>query len=319
MNSKLAFVLLLVMVIGWAVASFPEIFEKETYPDYTDHIEPFIHSCSLDKYPERDNSPTRSPLKWYLICLSFDVFQNERVIPYIISFTLIISTFVLSKLIIKHDYFALIPVFVLITSGTFIKFDTSATYDQTYSLFVILSFIFAIKSSRFSLLMFGMALLSKMYAMIFFISWLLFELKYKTHDEKMISLIGLGFFIMIAGAVLSEFPPSFHIGGSFGYHPERFLESVYQILFYFTDSWIIMIMPVLIIALVKEIKNKTKYSGIILFTIIMILTSVPLVHVFTDQIHHVYRFTPLIIFLGIALSMVLTSFGIKRNWIKNTN
>lgn len=297
----------MVLIISvWFTFSINEIHEKETYPDYTDNVEPFLESCSIEEFPIK-----RSALKWYTICLSHELFGNERIIPLFESLILLMLTFIFASQVTKNHYAGTLAVFVLATSGIFLKFDTTSTYDQTWSVLLLASFIMALRSHWSSSVLFFLSIIAKPYSFIFLPMIIWFILRTKKRKIPMIaSYLFPSVFILFLFITVSS--PIFSMGNPININQDEFIEGLYSWFFYFDSDWIILTLPFIIILLAKKIKSKIQYSDAILFSILLCIFSVSLIHGLTDQLHHAYRFSMLIIFLGTGLGLVLTNTPIKK-------
>ena len=147
-----AHLLLAIIVAGFVIVESPELNEVEQFPDYFDHVIPYLKTCELDEIPNRmstngSNLETRSPLKWWSLCFSNSVLGNERIIPFLFSIILIPVTYSFVTHATKRRFTAIIAVLVLVSSGTFLEFDTTATYEQSWVVFLLLSLIFAMRGS----------------------------------------------------------------------------------------------------------------------------------------------------------------------------
>ena len=172
-NKETSLALLVVIMFAFVIVESHEMNEVEQFPDYFDHVVPYLKTCELDEIPNRmastgSHMDTRSPLKWWSLCFSNSVLGNERLIPFVYSIILIPVTYSFVTHLTKRKFTAIIAVLVLVSSGTFLEFDTTATYEQSWVVFLLLSLIFVMRGSVIGMVgFFLLSLASKPIAIIY--------------------------------------------------------------------------------------------------------------------------------------------------------
>ena len=300
---------MLLIVTGFVVVEYHELNQVEQFPDYFDHIVPYMMECNLDEIPVRSDgmgsfTETRAPLKWWSLCFSHLVLGNERILPFLYSIVLIPVTFSFANHLTQRKVVGLLTVLVLVTSGTFTTFDTTATYEQSWVVFLMLSLIGILRRNPIMMLVcFVLALASKPIAIIYIPAMFGFMI-YK-HDYFSISVLGA---VTIGVALFVLLSTSLAFGGGFEFNHEELLHGFYNWWFYLNASLLVAMTLPLVVWRLFAMRKKHPEAKPLLIAIFVIIISVPLIDGFTDQLNHSYRFVPMIIFVGIGLAMIVTNF-----------
>ena len=102
-----------------------------------------------------------------LLSLSLFVFHNVKIIPFIASVTLVILTYFITLKITKKRFAGLIAMSLLIQSSTFRLFDTSATYENFWVLFYLLSLYLVYNKWYLSAFSYLLSIFSKPFSLPF--------------------------------------------------------------------------------------------------------------------------------------------------------
>ena len=310
-NNLIVATVLISLVAGFVASNIGELSIPETFPDYYDNIKPFLSKCDSSELPEM-----RGTLKWWMLCVSYNSFGSERIIPYLFSIALLPTTFFFVRQLVKSNVAGLVAVGILLTSGTFTNFDTTATYEQSWVVFLLWSFILLLRGHTYApVLIFIIAFFAKPLSLIYLPTFLLAN-HYSNHKNK--SLI-LGMFVVLACIIVVKLiinaqpqTESFvNFGGQFEFNQDELIAGLYNWWFYLNASILVAIsLPLVVFKLAHMIKhNKQKTSAlIILCGIVSVIVSVPLIDGFTNQLNHAYRFTPLVVLSGGAIGLIVKTF-----------
>ena len=137
-DNKFTYFLLIAIVASFITWESKELTEVETFQDYTDNVLPYLQTCDTEPLQH-----TRGVFKWLEICASYHWLGNERILPFVFSIVLLPITFLFAKTLTKKNSAGLIAVAILVSSNTFLLFDTTSTYEQSWVVFLLVSFILA--------------------------------------------------------------------------------------------------------------------------------------------------------------------------------
>lgn len=296
-NKKLCLVLVILTTGVFTVTNLHTIYEKETFPDYFDNVKPFLDHCSISKLPDM-----RGSLKWYEICFSDKIFGNARVIPFLVSIAIIPLAYMFAVMLTRSRFIGLVTITLLVQSPNFYLFSTTATYEQSWVLLLLVSWIIVLKKPQLVLIPFILAIASKSLALIYLPATLLL-VKWKNKNDT--ALITLGFIFAI-GIAWIFYNPTILVGSKFDFRPD---ELVSGLLYFFelinSDYMTGTFLIIVPIGLVMLIQRKVEIAKIPLIFLLTGIFSVPLIQGFTDQLQHAYRLVPFVIFEGIGSGLLL--------------
>jgi len=300
--------LVLLITVATMAIEINEIHEVETFPDYTDNIAPYLATCDPLDVPEK-----RGALKWMLICASDKWLGNERIIPFAFSIVLIPITYGFITQLTGFKTVGLLTVLVLVTSGIYIDYNTTSTYEQSWVVFLLLSMWLALRGHPvWMTIMFVLAFMAKPLALIYLFPMVAMILikKPQSHQYSLAGLTIVLLFIIIGFTMLGTSNMS---GGSIEFNQDELIAGFYNWWFYLSSTILIAVtIPLIIIKLAHLSKSKDGTAQTILIFLLGIILSVSLIDGFTTQLNHVYRFTPLAIFAGAGLAYILWNFITMR-------
>ena len=233
--------------------------------------------------------------------LSILVFDNIRFIPFLVSILLLILVYFFTLKITKSTLAGLVSFFLLIQNPLFLKYDTIATYNNTWIFFYILSlFLIAKKTWILSPIAFIISSWSKPLSAIFFPISFLFIFQSKNKFSRKLSLI-YGSIIFIGIAYLI----SIIKGGKFDF--EEFGTSFFTFAKVNPDSlFLALLVPVIIIMYVLTKRGIPHASTMMLAILISLISQPILVSSFLQFLIHDYRFMSFTVFFAISIGLLLS-------------
>ena len=75
----------------------------------------------------------------FLLDISLDIFQNIKLLPFIASILIVVFTYLITVQFCQKRFAGIISVVVLLQTYTFLKFDTTAVYENFWVLFFLIS------------------------------------------------------------------------------------------------------------------------------------------------------------------------------------
>lgn len=292
-----------------AFAMIPAIAIQDKEPDTWYHVLPYVFSCHLDEWPDLGAGEQRSPLKWWLNCLSFQTTGSYKIIPAFFGIAIMPLVYLLGSYITNDRFIGLVALISFTVNPLYTDWATQGTYDQVWSFFFILSLVFLFKRNNgLSIISFALSIAAKTMASMMLPIYL--YTMYKQTKKKEHVIITLGIFIVVAviGVLVLDINP---VGNSIGFFPERWDEAVFRNISLF---W--QIIPILALFVVvnrnfipKQKMPNQKLVGLWLIGFFMIN---PIVYFFTLQDTYSYRYVPLAAFMSVFIGMTIVNLG---NWI----
>lgn len=285
-HNRLAYFLLAFIVSVFVINESSEIFEKETiYNGYDNTISRILPNCDYLSTPY-----SRGQVNWYLVCAGYLTFGNTQVVPFLISLGVIPMAFLLARQQSRSNTVGLGTAVLVCTAPTFLVFNTSSAYAQTWVLFLVSSMYCAQKNKWAAFLLFGLAVFSKSLA-IAFIPILILLSRFERLQTVLYGMTGAGVLV---------FAGIFQIH-RFGIQDITLLENTMQEAFRWS-----LYMPVsaALVLVWQYYKSGIRQSSIMF---VCAALTVPVVSAFTNEGYFAYRTIPIVVMFGYMISDFVVS------------
>jgi hypothetical protein len=293
--------------IGTTLHDF-SIEESIIYGDY-DGVKNTIDAWPFEKTPH----PSLDVLhvKNFLLKISDLVFGNLSVVPFIVSIALLLLTYFFTVEITKKRFAGIVALLVLMQSYTFLIFDTVATYENSWTLFYLLSLYLIIKKWYLSPISYVASIFSKPLTVPYFPMSLIFTYFADIPKRKKIytlivyaaiALIGLGgFFVLDLSAELGLSSTRTFNHNEFW---TGFTSWAYQLRF---DNIILIFILPLTVTLFLKARSGFWQPAAALGLLAGVVITMPLLAGVTGYNLHPYRFIPLSVFFAIGVGTLLSN------------
>jgi len=245
------------------------------------------------------------------------IFDNDKVIPFLASIALLIVTYAFTTEIAKKRFAGIVAMVIVLQSGIFLIYDKSVSYPNFWILFYILSLYLIIKKIPLSPVAYLASIMTKYFTIIFlpmtlfFISRTNFTRKKKIriilyYGIVLISILGFVLFtdVILEGTIVSdalqttmtsEFElDKFWSGFSHFYNSFRF------------DGLVLLFILPCIVGLFFVSRAGIPHADSIMFLILAMLISAPILAGLTGVLNTPYRFLPLVVFFAIGVGVLLS-------------
>jgi len=306
-SKKISFIVIVVMLSIYISFSISELGETEKWFD-SPSVQRNAENWNMDKIDEN----LHAPFRLFLLSSSINLFDNIRVIPFIASIALVILTYLITLQISQKRFAGLVAVAILLQSNVFLKYDTTATYENFWTLLYLLSLYLIYKSWPLSPISYVLSFFSKPLTAVFLPMTIFFIYRAEiSRNKKILTAISyLG--IAVLGVVIMTISDVKLINTSIEFVEFYFWQgftSVYNSLRF--DFLILFSLLPLTVGLFMASRRGILQADSILVLIGGILISAPLLTGLTDLTNQIYRFVPLIVFFAIGVGTVLSKKGIK--------
>ena len=298
-------VILLSIYIGFSISEL-SLNEADDWADY----EVLEKGLAIWPYGETDNVYVKEQndryVRMLLLSTSLNVFQNIKLLPFVASILLIITTYYITYQLSQKRFAGIISMVVLLQSFTFLQFDTIAVYENFWVLFYILSLYVVYKRWYVSPILYILSIFTKAFSIMFLPMSIFFIYRAKISKNKKIVTtifygiaIGVMMIIFLAGeSVYGDLVrvdiSEFWIG---------FTAWSYQLRFDF--MMILTILPLTVGLFLASRRGKTEADSILVL-ILGVLLAGPVLSMFTDFYYILpYRFVPLVVFFAIGTGVFL--------------
>jgi hypothetical protein len=257
--------------------------------------------------------------RYFLLSISLNILGNIRIIPFIVSICLVVLTYFITTEITKKRFAGIISVIILIQSSLFLKYSVTATEDNSWTLFYLLSLYLIQKKWYLSPLSYALSLLSKLLTAIFLpMTFFYIYMSSLSKKEKIRTALLYIITVLIPATIAiysyrsSEFVPN---GFWTGFTASE--------IFLRFDGLILVFLLPLIIGLFIASKRGILHTESLMILIAGVLWSAPLLAGFAEITNQPYRFVPLVVFFAIGVSTLFSNnvnrqLEIKKNYITIT-
>lgn len=292
-----------------AFVMIPQISVMDQEPDTWYFVLPYVFTCELDEMPQfSKDANQRNPLKWWLNCLSFHVFENYKIIPAFFGIAIMPLVYLLGSYLTNDRFIGLVALVSFTINPLYTDWATQGTYDQVWAFFFILSIVLLFKRfTHVSILSMIVSISAKAMAGLMMPVYL--YTMYQQPEKKKYVLLTIGLIVMASLIGLFVFDINF-VGNEIGFYPERWDEAVFRNISLF---WQVIPGLALLIVLNRNFIPKQKMPNQKIVTLWMgaFFLINPIVYFFTMQDTYSYRYVPLAAFMSVFTGMTLVNIG---NW-----
>jgi len=309
-SKKVSIIVVTIIIIGYIAATAGELGVEEDWEDYK-LVKERAQTWTLESIP----TSTEPHVRYFLITTSMQLFGNYKVIPFIASIALLITTFLITNQITKKRFAGIIALIILLQSNLFLTYDTSVTYDNFWILFYLLSLYLIFKVWPLSPVSYLLALPSKALTLLFLPMSLFFIFRSNINRKrKIIISIAMITIILILVSVVSFLGVSF--GLAVGKQTEfdsndfwiGFTSMSPQLRF---DGIVLVFLLPLVVGLFLSSRRGILQADSVMVLIFSMLLIPAILAGFSDQTNQPYRFVPLIVFFAIGVGTILSKVSEK--------
>jgi len=314
---RVAMMSLAVILVVYIGLSAPELFidEGEQWSDYSAVLIPALEIWpfgeSDDIYIQEQNDRY---VRMLLLDASLDVFQNIKLLPFIASILVVVFTYLVAVQFCQKRFAGIISVIILLQTYTFLKFDTTAVYENFWVLFFLISLYVIEKKWFLSPVFYILAFYTKAYVAPFFLLTLFTTYRSQVSRRTKIAIL-ISYIIIVSAAVAiivlgdTVYPDVIEVNSN------KFILGFQVIIaqLRFDLFFIIALLPVTI-GLMFLSKNKLKHADSILILIFGTIIASPILVTFTYHYEILpYRFIPLLIFFSIGVVMFFAKKSVNNS------
>jgi len=304
-TKRIAFISIVVLLAIYVAATANELSVEEAFGDFT-RVKQRVSTWDINKI----DSLSEPHFRYFLLSNSVSLFDNIRVIPFIASIGLLILTYFITYEITKKRFAGLAAMVILLQSAVFLKYDTTATYENFWTLLYLFSLYSIYKFSPLSPLAYILSIFSKPLTALFMPMTFFFIFRSKLTKRKKIIAIIPYLVILVAGIIaIVVFEVNF-AGSTAGeitfvdrFFWNGFSSLAFQIRF---DALVVYFLIPLIVGLFILAKKGKVEAEMVMVLIGGVLFSAPLLTGFTDITNQPYRFVPLVVFFAMGVGVLLS-------------
>ena len=309
LSKRNSFVILGIILTIYIATSANElsINEIEQYGDY------LVLERAINVWPEQEaeNKYLAEQLdrhvRMVLLVASEEVFHNIKVIPYLASIFLLITTYFLTVKLSDRNFTGLVAVILILQSSTFYIYDTIAVYENFWVLFYVFSIYLIFKKPKFSSIFFILSIFSK----AIFVLWLpisiLVTLLSDIPKNKKIFVITTHIVVIIISLIIFQYSDAVY-GNVIDIEVSEFWIGFTTLAsnLRFDIVLLLLLLPVSA-GLFLKARNGSKNSISLIVLISGTILVTPILEMITDYYFvYPYRYVPLVVFFAIGLSTLFS-------------
>jgi len=309
-SKKITVIIIFIILTPYVILTIPELSldEESQAPDYqiflaAKKIFPFGKTTFTEAAEQNDRY-----VRMILLIASLEIFQNVKIIPFLGSIALLITTYFLTKEITKNRLAGIFSLLFVIQSYTFLKYDSFAMYENFWVLFYVLSLYLIFKKFYISSISYILSILTKAFTAIFLPLSVVFVF-YSELGKKTKMLILFSYAIMIAILLGIWSLDSSVYGNILRFDLNQLFTALaktsYQLRF--DHLFLISLLP-LTFALIIKAKHGIQNASSVLFLITGSIFAGAIVEMLS--FHFVilpYRFVPTIVFIALGIGILFNS------------
>ncbi|MDE1764439.1 MAG: hypothetical protein KGH88_09410, partial [Thaumarchaeota archaeon] len=299
---KQALIAVIVLLAVFAGITGGTLAKEETWVDYKG-----VKETVQAWHPSRLALSTEPHVRYFLLQTSLDVLGNIRIIPFLASGALLVLTYFFTKSITQKRFAGLVAMVILLQSDIFIKYSTTASYDNFWILFYLFGLYLVQKFWPPSPVSYVVSIFSKALTVAFLPMTIYFIARSTLPKRsKIISLASYGALViaMIAGISYLKTSGTNLTGFDFSQFWQGFSSMAIQMRFDYI--MILFLLPLTVMLFFASRKGILHADSILIF-IFSILFISPLLPAFTDQTNQPYRFVSLAVFFAIGVGILFSS------------
>jgi len=281
--------------------TYEQLLHEEQWPDYVNYIKPAVENWAW--LGQIRGFEYFHVVKLFLISLSQAAFGNIRLLPYVASIFVLILVYLLSYRITGKRIAGIVSLAVMIQSKTFLTFVGSATYDNFWFAFYLLSvYLLFSRQPYLSPLTFALSIFSKQLSAVL-LPITLFILYRSDAPKAKKLLIIYGIFLAaaiatVASGTLVTFEPNLESIGSR-------LNQIPLLLRVDGPFFFMFMLPVVVGLFLKA--RSMIYADSVIFSIMFTISLPFAVGVLTNGIYETHNTIPIIAFFAIGCGSLLAS------------
>jgi len=308
-SSKVTFFVITILIGIYISLSVSELFDGKFMPDFYVHYKDWLEIYDVTEF---NVWPIGYHLMLFLNNTSLQVFENYKVIPFISSIALLVLTYFVTVEMSKKRFAGIISMLIVLQSEVFLIYDTSTAYPTFWILFYLLSLYLIFKKWPLSPISFLAGAISKPMTSAFLPMTLFFI--YRANIPKQAKVKSIIFYVVLAilGIILLSFMGTsifdIHAAakvGDFSVHDFWGGFTAFSSSLRFDGLIVLFLLP-LTLGLFHASRRGILHADSVMFLILGMLLSAPLIDAFSNFINEPYRVFPVVIFFAMGTGILLS-------------
>jgi len=312
---RVAIISLAVILCVYIGLAAPELSLDES-TSWSDYQKVLLPALEIWPFGESDNVYIQEQndryVRMFLLDVSLDIFQNIKLLPFIASILVVVFTYLVTVQFCQKRFAGIIAVIVLLSSYTFLKYDTVAVYENFWVLFFLISLYVIEKKWFLSPVFYILAFYTKAYVAPFFLMTLFTTYRSQISRRTKIAIL-ISYIVILSVAIALIFAGDTIYPDIIDINSSKFILGFQVIMTQLRfDLFFIMALLPVTVGLIFLSKNKLRHADSILILIFGTIIASPILVAFTYHYEiHGYRFIPLLVFFSIGVGLFFSKKLVK--------
>jgi hypothetical protein len=300
-SKKVSLIVMIALLVIYIAASAGELSTQENLEDYVG-VKKRLDTWSIDSITSFEPH-----VRYFLLSSSMDIFGNYRVVPFLASIALLITTYLITTVITQKRFAGIVATIILLQSSVFLTYNTTVSYTNFWILFYLVSLYMMYRFWPLSPVAYLLSIPSKALTAAFLPMSIYFILRSNISRKKKIIISGITAGIILAGGIASTTNFSATLGTEEKFDAKDFQMGFtsfsYQLR---SDGLLMLFMIPLMVGLFIVSRNGIKHGESMMVFIAGMLLIAPILTGFTTNTNQPYRFVPLVVFFAIGVGVLLS-------------
>jgi hypothetical protein len=303
LSRKQALIAVVVVLAIFCSITAGTLAKEETWADY-ENVKKRVDSWSPSQFAKSFEPHTKYLFLW----ASLKGLGNIRILPFIISFALLVQTYFFTKDITGKRFAGIISMILVLQSDVFVSYSTTASYENSWILLFLFSLYLVQRFWPPSPAPYLLSIFSKALTVAFLPMSLYFIARSSLpRRSKIYSLISYGIIAIILGVAAAVYKTNL-TGGSTEFDGAQFWQGFAAMAMQMRFDYIVVlfVLPVTVLLFFQSRKGILHADSMLIF-ILVILLAAPFLTGFTTQTNQPYRFVSLSVFFAIGVGILLSN------------
>ena len=306
-KNSLIFLIIILAIYVSISANELSIYELNQYGDF------LIVKDALEIWPDgkSDNVYVTEQLtrhvRMILLVASDEIFDNIKIIPYIGTILLLVTTYFLTVSFSKKNFTGLLAVVLVLQSSTFYTYDTIAVYENFWVLFYVFSIYLIFQKPKFSSIFYILSIFSKAITILMLPVTIMVTLLSEIPKRKKIFVIGSHLVVLVISIIIFQFSNTIY-GNVIDVNTIEFVTGFTTLAFNlrFDVLLLLFLLPVSM-GLFLKARNGCRNSISLMVLMCGSILVTPVLEMITNfYFVYPYRYVPLVIFFAVSASSLLS-------------
>ncbi|MFB5635959.1 MAG: hypothetical protein ACE5RB_04965, partial [Nitrosopumilus sp.] len=278
-----------------------ELTTQENLEDYVG-VKNRVETWSVDKITSFEPH-----VRYALLSASMNLFGSYKIIPFLASIALLITTYLITTKITNKRFAGIISTIILLQSSVFLTYDTTVSYTNFWILFYLTSLYAVYRFWPLSPVAYLLSIPSKAITAAFLPMSIYFILRSQIPRKQKIIVSSITAGMILAGGLVATGSLSPTQGTEEAFDAKEFQTGLTSFAYQLrSDGLVMLFMIPLMVGLFIISRKGVKHGESMMVFISGMLLVAPILTGFTTQTNQPYRFVPLVVFFAMGVGVLLS-------------